>query len=90
MAKRTTKKAPRKKQPAVLGEAEAQAAEPTHPPPLPLAAVLGHDKPIAQLTAAIESERLHHAWVFHGPKGVGKLTTALAFAALVLDPTTER
>lgn len=89
MAKRTTKKAPRK-QDQILGQAEAQAAELTHPAPKPLDAILGHDRPLAQLTAAIESERLHHAWVFHGPKGVGKLTTALAFAALVLDPTTER
>ncbi|MEL6795523.1 MAG: hypothetical protein AAFO89_01745, partial [Planctomycetota bacterium] len=77
------------KQDQVLG-APDPATEPTHPAPKPLTAILGHDRPISQLTAAIESERLHHAWVFHGPKGVGKLTTALAFAALVLDPTTDR
>lgn len=87
--KRTTKKAPRKKQDQILGAPEP-SAEPTHPAPIPLAAVLGHERPVAQLIAAIESDRLHHAWVFHGPKGIGKLTTALAFAALVLDPTTER
>ncbi|MEL7484826.1 MAG: AAA family ATPase, partial [Planctomycetota bacterium] len=89
VTKRTTKKTSRKKQDQILG-APDPAIEPTHPAPKPLASVLGHDRPIHQLTAAIESERLHHAWVFHGPKGVGKLTTALAFAALVLDPTTER
>ncbi len=89
MAKRTTKKAPRR-QDQILGEADAKAAELAHPAPKPFSAILGHDRPLAQLTAAIESERLHHAWVFHGPKGVGKLTTALAFAALVLDPTTQR
>lgn len=87
--KRTAKKAPRKKQNEILG-APDPATEPTHPAPMALAAVLGHERPVSQLTAAIESERLHHAWVFHGAKGIGKLTTALAFAALVLDPTTER
>ena len=89
MAKRTTKKPSRTKQGQILGTPDP-ASEPSHPAPIPLDAILGHDRPLAQLTAAIESERLHHAWVFHGPKGVGKLTTALAFAALVLDPTTER
>jgi len=79
--KRTSKKTSRRKQDQILGTPDP-ATEPTHPAPKPLTAILGHDRPVQQLTAAIESERLHHAWVFHGPKGVGKLTTALAFAAL--------
>jgi DNA polymerase-3 subunit delta' len=33
--------------------------------------------------------RVHHAWIFHGPKGVGKFTAALTFASLLLDPTTK-
>lgn len=50
--------------------------------------ILGQDAAIAQLRAAVVSERVHHAWVFSGPAGVGKFTTALAFAAMLLDPTT--
>ncbi|MEM8757983.1 MAG: hypothetical protein AAGF47_09400 [Planctomycetota bacterium] len=64
--------------------------EATHPVPVPvpLDRIFGHDAAIGQLTRALAADRLHHAWVFHGPAGVGKMTTALAFAALALDPTT--
>jgi DNA polymerase-3 subunit delta' len=85
MAKRTAKKAPareRRDQPDPLQPSH-------HPAPVPLRGILGQDRALRQLTAAIDAGRLHHAWVFHGPTGVGKLTTALAFAALVLDPTTR-
>lgn len=51
--------------------------------------ILGQPAAIATLEAAIRSGRVHHAWIFHGPEGVGKFTTALAFAAVLLDPTTE-
>ncbi|MCE7974513.1 MAG: hypothetical protein DYG92_09385 [Leptolyngbya sp. PLA1] len=61
---------------------------PTHPPPLPLDQVLGQDRAKAILNASIRSGRVHHAWIFHGPRGVGKFTAALSFAALLLDPTT--
>ncbi len=50
--------------------------------------VLGQPRAIETLDAAIASGRIHHAWIFHGPAGVGKFTTALAFAALILDPET--
>jgi len=59
------------------------------PAPIPLSAVLGHPDPIRILHASIASGRLHHAWIFHGPRGVGKFTAALAFAATILDPTSE-
>jgi len=59
------------------------------PAPIALDDVLGQDRAIAILRAAIDSKRLHHAWIFHGPPGVGKLTTALAFAAILLDPSSE-
>jgi DNA polymerase-3 subunit delta' len=45
-----------------------------------LARIKGQDKAIGLLRAAFESERLSHAYLFQGPDGVGKETTALAFA----------
>lgn len=54
-----------------------------------MADVLGQPKALATLASAFASGRLHHAWIFHGPAGVGKFTTALAFAAAILDPTTR-
>lgn len=76
------KKAPARRQPA----AAEPAAPLTHPVPVRLGAVLGQGRAVEQLSAAARAGRLHHAWVFHGPPGVGKLTTALAFAAAALDP----
>lgn len=57
-------------------------------PPIGLDAVIGQERAVSALRAAVASGRVHHAWVFHGPMGVGKFTTALAFAAMILDPTT--
>ena len=59
------------------------------PPPIPMSAVLGQGRAIATLDATLTSGRLHHAWIFHGPAGVGKMTAALAFAAVLLDPSSE-
>ena len=55
--------------------------------PIALDALVGQDDAVAQIDAAIVSDRLHHAWIFHGPSGVGKFTAALAFAAIALDPS---
>jgi len=49
--------------------------------------ILGQERAKATLAAAISSGRVHHAWIFHGPEGVGKRTTAEAFAAALLDPS---
>lgn len=46
--------------------------------------ILGQPKAIGSLTSAITSGRVHHAWVFSGPKGVGKFTTAKWFAQKLL------
>jgi DNA polymerase-3 subunit delta' len=46
--------------------------------------ILGHARPIEILRRALDSGRLHHAWLFHGPEGVGKRTLAEAFAAALL------
>jgi hypothetical protein len=54
-----------------------------------MSTILGQDRAIGILMEALKHKRIHHAWIFHGPPGVGKFTTALAFAALLLDPTTQ-
>lgn len=48
--------------------------------------ILGQSRAVGLLDDSITSGRVHHAWIFHGPEGVGKFTTALAFAAVLLDP----
>jgi DNA polymerase-3 subunit delta' len=51
--------------------------------------VLGQAQAVGTLRASIASGRIHHAWIFTGPFGVGKRTAAEAFAAAILDPTTQ-
>ncbi len=53
-----------------------------------LSGILGQQRAVATLRAALTGGRVHHAWVFTGPMGVGKRTAAEAFAAALLDPTT--
>ncbi len=48
------------------------------------AETLGQPKATALLGRAIENDRLAHAYLFSGPEGVGKRTTARQFAALLL------
>lgn len=48
--------------------------------------IIGQDGAIEILQGALRAGRLHHAWIFHGPTGVGKRTTAEALAAVLLDP----
>ena len=48
--------------------------------------ILGQETATTSLQSALDSGRVHHAWIFHGPVGVGKFTTALAFAQVLLDP----
>lgn len=52
-------------------------------------AVLGQPKAIDQLLAQVAAGRVHHAQLFFGPEGVGKFTTARAFARLLLCHTPE-
>lgn len=56
---------------------------------LDLREILGQDRAVKVMADAIASRRVHHAWILHGPAGVGKCTAAVAFAALLLDPTTR-
>ncbi|MEM9881582.1 MAG: DNA polymerase III subunit [Planctomycetota bacterium] len=46
--------------------------------------VIGQPHALDQLHAQLASGRVHHAQIFHGPAGVGKFTTALAFARVLL------
>lgn len=64
-------------------------AQRQHPAPVKFSQILGQDRALKILADAIRSGRVHHAWIFHGPAGVGKFTAALAFAALILDDTTK-
>lgn len=91
-ASKASSRAPAKRAGRALGEPIEVAPAPSPieiPRPGPLSAVIGQDRAIATLASAFRSGRLHHAWIFHGPPGVGKMTTALAFAAAALDPDTK-
>lgn len=59
-----------------------------HAPLHSISQIIGQDRAVATLRAVLQSGRVHHAWIFSGPQGVGKRTTAEAFAAMLLDPTT--
>ena len=42
--------------------------------------ILGQENAVNQLSKALQSDRLAHAYLFHGPSGTGKKLTALKFA----------
>lgn len=46
--------------------------------------IIGHDDIITMLKGSLVSGRVAHAYLFSGPEGVGKLTTALAFAGALM------
>jgi DNA polymerase-3 subunit delta' len=46
--------------------------------------IFGQDRAVDVLEAALAGQRVHHAWIFHGPHGVGKFTTARRFARILL------
>lgn len=73
-------------------EAASEIPEPvsgaaTIPVPTMLSEVIGQSAPVRTLQTVLASNRVHHAWIFAGPSGVGKRSTAIAFAAALLDPT---
>lgn len=45
--------------------------------------ILGHQRILDVLTQAVDSGRMHHAYLFTGPPGVGKFTVAHATAAVL-------
>lgn len=54
------------------------------PGPGPIERLLGQPRAVETLSRALRAGRVHHAWIFHGPPGVGKFTAAISFAALAL------
>lgn len=57
---------------------------PSRPPLEP--PVVGHGEAAHELATAMQGERMHHGWLLHGPKGIGKAKLAQqASAFLVAD-----
>src|SRR5260221_45708 len=83
MAKKPSK--PRPKSLLDREDSAPAASVRQYPMPIKLSEVLGQERALKVLADAVRSGRVHHAWIFHGPSGVGKFTTALAFAAVILD-----
>jgi DNA polymerase-3 subunit delta' len=48
-----------------------------------LGQIRGHDEAIERLREAARADRVAQAYLFHGPRGVGKTRTALGFAQLL-------
>lgn len=46
--------------------------------------VLGHEALHKRFAESLQAGRLHHGWLLHGMKGIGKSTEAMAMAALYL------
>lgn len=80
MAKRPSKAKTTPDEPALGGD----SAPVKVPPPLSLDGVIGQTRAATVLRQAISSGRMHHAWIFFGPVGVGKHTAARALAAELL------
>lgn len=87
MAKRTTKKKTTKKTTRKRVVEDTGPAIRTYDPPISLGSVLGQSRAIEILQQSMQSQRVHHAWIFHGPEGVGKFTAAVAWASTILDPS---
>ncbi|WP_279478664.1 DNA polymerase III subunit delta' [Aureimonas sp. SK2] len=49
-------------------------------PPAGTPYVVGHERAWGELVEASRSERMHHAWLIQGARGIGKATLAFAFA----------
>jgi DNA polymerase-3 subunit delta' len=45
--------------------------------------IIGQQKPLASLRSALAAGRMHHAYLFLGPEGVGKRSVAIAFAKAI-------
>ena len=50
---------------------------------MPFCDIVGHNKQLETLRRSLENNRLHHAYLFFGPEGVGKKTVALSLAKAI-------
>jgi DNA polymerase-3 subunit delta' len=50
---------------------------------MPLSEIVGHQQQLETLRQSLARNRLHHAWLFVGPEGVGKRKVALSLAMAV-------
>lgn len=48
--------------------------------------ILGQASAVDELRVALRGGRVPQAWIFHGASGVGKTSTAIRFARLLLEP----
>src|SRR5215471_5156796 len=62
----------------------AEASETAAPAPRANPDFVGHPLAEQALLRAWRSNRLHHAWLISGPRGIGKATLAFRFARHVL------
>jgi len=51
--------------------------------------ILGQSRALEVIRSTLRSGRVHHGWIFSGPRGVGKFTTAIELARLLLDPEAD-
>src|ERR1019366_636094 len=58
--------------------------------PRTFADVVGQDEIVRALTNAVSADRLAHAYLFSGPRGVGKTTTARLLAAAINCTASDR
>ena len=58
---------------------------PGAPHPRQTLALHGQERPERELLEAIRSDRLPHAWLIHGPQGVGKATLAYRVARFLIS-----
>ena len=58
--------------------------------PRTFAEVVGQDEIVRALTNAVSADRLAHAYLFSGPRGVGKTTTARLLAAAINCSSSDR
>ncbi len=55
------------------------------PPPRVNWNLVGHEDAERELLDAFNSQKMHHAWLLTGPRGIGKATLAFRFARFVLS-----
>jgi DNA polymerase III subunit delta' len=67
----------------VSGSGEADGVEGV-PEPRTATRLIGHEAAERELLEAWGSGRMHHGWLFTGPRGIGKATLAFRFARFLL------